>query len=157
MKQRRKIILAVIVIVGISILGINYFMNLTTTMDQAVLNKLDETEVTLLINRIPVNTEIPSKDVNITDQNQISNVFKQMSSLKLKKTLNIDKQDITSEYNVLIYSKDSRVLFSVAFLNEKYLYVYDKNNKETTQNYSITSDFDYNSFTDMLEQLLESH
>lgn len=118
MKQRRRIILAVIVIVGISIFGINYFMNLTTTMDKAVLNKHDETEVTLLISRIPVNTEVPSKDVNITGQNQISNVFKQMSSLKLKKTLNIDKQDITSEYNVLIYSKDSRVLFSVAFLNQ---------------------------------------
>lgn len=69
---------------------------------------------------------------------------------------NIDKQDITSEYNLLIYSKDSRVLFSVAFLNEKYLYVYDKNNKQTTQNYSITSDFDYKSFTDVLEQLLDS-
>ncbi|OKP83256.1 hypothetical protein A3844_22640 [Paenibacillus helianthi] len=155
---KKNVIIAIIAIAGIIVYGIYYFMSLTTTMDKAVLNKLNQTGVTLQIIRLPLTTDsAPSKEVNITDQNQISNVFKYMSNLKLKKISNFKKLDATSEYDVFIYSKDNhKILFRVAFLSDKYVYVYDKNNKETIQNYSITSDFDFKSFSDMLEQSLNS-
>lgn len=133
-------------------------MSLSTTMDKAVLNKIDDTNVTLQIIRIPLKTDsVPSKDVTVIDQNQIRKVFQPMSNLKLKKTSNFDKVDAASEYDVFIYSKENqKLLFRVAFLNEKYVYVYDKSKKETIQNYSIVSKLDYKSFSDMLEQLLTS-
>lgn len=157
MKQRKtSLMIAVIVIVGIIVYGIYYFMSLTTTMDKAVLNKIDETNVTLQIIRLPLKTDsVPSRDVTVIDQNQIRNVFKQISNLKLKKTSSIGKVDAASEYDLFIYSKENqKLLFRVAFLNDKYVYVYDKSNKESIQNYSIVSEFDYKSFADMLEQLL---
>ncbi|WP_339221195.1 hypothetical protein [Paenibacillus sp. FSL H8-0332] len=159
MKERKSNwIIAGIVIVGIIIYGIYYFMSLSTTMDKAVLNKIDETNVTLQIIRLPLKTDsVPSRDVTVIDQNQIRNVFQPMSNLKLKKTSNFDKVDAASEYDLFIYSKENqKLLFRVAFLNENYVYVYDKSKKETIQNYSIVSEFDYKSFSDMLEQLLTS-
>ncbi|MEK3900160.1 MULTISPECIES: hypothetical protein [unclassified Paenibacillus] len=159
MKERKSNwIIAGIVIIGIIIYGIYFFMSLSTTMDKAVLNKIDDTNVTLQIIRIPLKTDsVPSKDVTVIDQNQIRKVFQPMSNLKLKKTSNFDKVDAASEYDVFIYSKENqKLLFRVAFLNEKYVYVYDKSKKETIQNYSIVSKLDYKSFSDMLEQLLTS-
>lgn len=149
-------IIAVIVIVGFIIFGIYYFMSLTTTMDKAVLNKLDKTNITFQISRIPVKTDsVASEDVKIADQDQISDVFEQIPNLKLKKTKSFDEQDIIIEYDVLIYSKDNQnLLFVVSFLNDKSVSIYDKRNKETSQKYSITSDFDYKSFIAKLEQLL---
>ncbi|NQX45610.1 hypothetical protein HQN87_09740 [Paenibacillus tritici] len=159
MKERKtNLIIAVVVIVGIIVYGIYYVLSLTTTMDKAVLNKVDETSVILQIIRLPLKADsIASKEVSITDQNQISNVFKQMSNLELKKTSKMGKSDASSEYDVFIYSKENhKLLFRIAFLNEKYVYVYDKKYKESLQNYSITSDFDYKSFSARLEQLLNA-
>lgn len=47
--QKKNAIIAIILIFGIILYGIYYFMSLTTTMDKAVLNKLNQTGVTLLL------------------------------------------------------------------------------------------------------------
>lgn len=116
MKERKSNwIIAGIVIIGIIIYGIYFFMSLSTTMDKAVLNKIDDTNVTLQIIRIPLKTDsVPSKDVTVIDQNQIRKVFQPMSNLKLKKTSNFDKVDAASEYDVFIYSKKIKSSSSVS-------------------------------------------
>lgn len=135
MKQRYKVVVAMIVIMVIGLVIIESTKNIT--FKEVVLNNLNVTEVSS-IEIIRSNNAIEDK-ITVTDPSKIELIMNAFSQLKLR-AVSHSSVNFSESYWITIKTSRARQ-FGMTLYDKDYLNIYDYNSKKT-KSYKITNEHD---------------